>query len=278
MNRVSQAVTFLSWLFEPYSDGFVEIRCLNQGRNQMRFYELPRTVEEWTGIGEACVQWSDEGNDVYVGVLPRWRKGGRDNDVHTAGVLWCDIDDLDGLDQIATLDKVTVAVRSGKGLHCYRRLKVAGIGTKPTEQREFVQLLERWMLTLSAAADIKCKNPSRILRVPGTLNWKNREAPRLVELAKYPPEASRIVEETQTTHPWGDEWSRLLIAAKAGDLPKRERGNWNLGKYKHGDYLLYCFNHTVVGIEQMRCMGMVEHATECRNLVTAALDTQTFLD
>jgi hypothetical protein len=278
MNRVSEAVTFLSWLFEPYSDGFVEIRTMNQGKVQMRFWELPRTAEDWTGIGEACIQWSDAGEDVYVGVLPRWRKGGRDNDVHTAGVLWCDIDDLDGLDQAATLDKVTVAVRSGKGLHCYRRLKVAGIGTKPIEQREFVQLLERWMLTLSSRADTKCKNSSRILRVPGTLNWKNREAPRLVELAKYPPEASRIVEETTSTHPWGDEWSRLLIAAKAGDLPKRERGNWNLGKYKHGDYLLYCFNHTIVGIEQMRCMGMVEHATECRNLVTAALDTQTFLD
>ena len=84
MNRVSQAVTFLSWLFEPYPDGFVEIRCLNQGRNQMRFYELPRSLDDWTGIGEACVQWSDEGNDVYVGVLPRWRKGGRDNDVQRA--------------------------------------------------------------------------------------------------------------------------------------------------------------------------------------------------
>jgi hypothetical protein len=278
MNRVSEAVTFLSWLFEPYSDGFVEIRTMCQGKVQMRFWELPRTAEDWTGIGEACIQWSDAGEDVYVGVLPRWRKGGRDNDVHTAGVLWCDIDDLTDLDQASTLDKVTVAVRSGKGLHCYRRLKVAGIGTKPTEQREFIQLLQRWMLTLSSAADVKCKNPSRILRVPGTLNWKNREAPRLVELAKYPPEASRIVEETTSTHPWGDEWSRLLIAAKAGDLPKRERGNWNLGQYKHGDYLLYCFNHTVIGIEQMRGMGMVEHATECRNLVTAALDTQTFLD
>jgi len=278
MNRVSQAVTFLSWLFEPYSDGFVEIRTMNQGKVQMRFWELPRTEADWTGIGEACIQWSDAGDDVYVGVLPRWRKGGRDNDVHTAGVLWCDIDDLDGLDQAATLDKVTVAVRSGKGLHCYRRLKVVGIGTKPTEQREFIQLLERWMLTLSSAADVKCKNPSRILRVPGTLNWKNREAPRLVELAKYPPEASRIVEETTSTHPWGDEWSRLLIAAKAGDLPKRERGNWNLGKYKHGDYLLYCFNHTIVGIEQMRLMGMVAHAEECRKLVTTALDTQSFLD
>jgi hypothetical protein len=244
----------------------------------MRFWELPRTEEDWNGIGEACIQWSDAGDDVYVGVLPRWRKGGRDNDVHTAGVLWCDIDDLAGLDETATLAKVTVAVRSGRGLHCYRRLKMAGIGTKPTEQREFIQLLERWMLTLSSAADVKCKNPSRILRIPGTLNWKNRELPRLVELAKYPPEASRIVEETTSTHPWGDEWSRLLIAAKAGDLPKRERGNWNLGKYKHGDYLLYCFNHTIVGIEQMRCMGMVEHATECRNLVKTALDTQSFTD
>jgi hypothetical protein len=249
-----------------------------QGKVQMRFWELPRTEADWTGIGEACIQWSDAGDDVYVGVLPRWRKGGRDNDVHTAGVLWCDIDDLTGLDQTATLDKVTVAVRSGKGLHCYRRLKVVGIGTKPTEQREFVQLLERWMLTLSSAADVKCKNPSRILRVPGTLNWKNRDLPRLVELAKYPPEASRIVEETTSTHPWGDEWSRLLIAAKAGDLPKRERGNWDLGQYKHGRYLLYCFNHTVIGIEQMRCMGMVAHAEECRTLVTTALDTQTFLD
>jgi hypothetical protein len=276
MNRVSQAVTFLSWLFEPYVDGFVEIRTMNQGKVQMRFWQLPRTEDDWTGIGEACVQWSDEGNDVYVGVLPRWRKGGRDNDVHTAGVLWCDIDDLTGLDQTATLDKVTVAVRSGKGLHCYRRLKVAGIGTKPTEQREFVQLLERWMLSLSSAADIKCKNPSRILRVPGTLNWKNRELPKLVELAKFPTEASRIVKETQTAHPWGDEWSRLLIAAKAGDLPKRERGNWNLGRYKHGDYLLYCFNHAVIGVEQMRVMGMVDHARDVSVLLMTALDTQDF--
>jgi hypothetical protein len=274
MNRVSQAVTFLSWLFEPYVDGFVEIRTMNQGKVQMRFWELPRTEEDWNGIGEACIQWSDAGEDVYVGVLPRWRKGGRDNDVHTAATIWCDIDDLDGLDQTATLAKVTVAVRSGRGLHCYRRLKTTGIGTKPTEQRDFIQLLQRWMLSLSSAADIKCKNPSRILRVPGTLNWKNREAPRLVELAKHPPEASRIVKETQTAHPWGDEWSRLLIAAKAGDLPKRERGNWNLGRYKHGDYLLYCFNHAVVGVEQMRVMGMVDHARDVSVLLMTALDTQ----
>jgi hypothetical protein len=276
MNRVSQAVTFLSWLFEPYVDGFVEIRTMNQGKVQMRFWELPRTEEDWNGIGEACVQWSDEGNDVYVGVLPRWRKGGRDNDVHTAATIWCDIDDLNGLDQTATLAKVTVAVRSGRGLHCYRRLKTTGIGTKPTEQRDFIQLLQRWMLSLSSAADIKCKNPSRILRVPGTLNWKNRELPKLVELAKFPTEASRIVKETQTAHPWGDEWSRLLIAAKAGDLPKRERGNWNLGRYKHGDYLLYCFNHAVVGVEQMRVMGMVDHARDVSVLLMTALDTQDF--
>jgi hypothetical protein len=249
---------------------------MNQGKVQMRFWELPRTEEDWNGIGEACVQWSDEGNDVYVGVLPRWRKGGRDNDVHTAATIWCDIDDLNGLDQTATLAKVTVAVRSGRGLHCYRRLKTTGIGTKPTEQRDFIQLLQRWMLSLSSAADIKCKNPSRILRVPGTLNWKNRELPKLVELAKFPTEASRIVKETQTAHPWGDEWSRLLIAAKAGDLPKRERGNWNLGRYKHGDYLLYCFNHAVVGVEQMRVMGMVDHARDVSVLLMTALDTQDF--
>ena len=112
MTRTSQAATFLSCLFDEYTSGYLEIRTLNQGRSQMRFYPLPMTQSDYIDVGRACVGLSDAGDDVYMGVLPRHRQGGKDADVDTAGFLWADIDSLDGVDVDSLRDRSSLQVYS----------------------------------------------------------------------------------------------------------------------------------------------------------------------
>jgi len=236
------------------------------------------TQSDYIDVARACVGLSDAGDDVYMGVLPRHREGGKDADVDTCGFLWADIDSLDGVDVDSLRDRSTLLVYSGRGIHCYVPIDITHIGIKPVTQRVISSLVEVYGRTLSDGSDLKVKNPSRILRVPGTLNWKNRDNPLPVILDTYPLEAFIMAQDADTDHPWGVEWSALLVKAQTGDLPTRTRGNWNLGTTKKGgDYHTYSLNLSVISAEYMRSIGMTDHAHEvmvlCRTAISAGLDT-----
>ena len=278
MTRTSQAATFLSCLFDEYTSGYLEIRTLNQGRSQMRFYPLPMTQSDYIDVARACVGLSDAGDDVYMGVLPRHRQGGKDADVDTAGFLWADIDSLDGVDVDSLRDRSSLLVYSGRGIHCYAGIPITDIGTKLITQRVTSSLVEVYGRSLSEHADLKVKNPSRILRVPGTKNWKDRDNPLDVVLDTYPLEALIEAQDADTDHPWGVEWSALLVKAQTGDLPTRTRGNWNLGTTTAGgNYHTYSLNLSVISAEYMRSIGMTDHAHEvmvlCRTAISAGLES-----
>ena len=79
-----QAGIFLRNLFAPYTSGYMEIRAFNGTRREQSFHELPISGDRLKHLCTTLVQKSDEGFDVYVGVLPRKERFGKASSIREA--------------------------------------------------------------------------------------------------------------------------------------------------------------------------------------------------
>ena len=107
---------------------------------------------------------------ISAGILPRKAKGGKsDADCLPGSVIWAD---FDGVTPRAALERATGAgmpkpsmvVSSGHGTHLYWRL------TELTDPEKISALVADVAALLGS--DPAVSNPSRVLRLPGFINWK----------------------------------------------------------------------------------------------------------
>ena len=122
--------------------------------------------------------------DVYVGVAPRReRRGGRDA-IDLVHALWVDCDSPEA---IAALDRFSpapaIVVASGSGAHAYWPLY------PPVEPAAAERANRR--LAHALDADLRATDAARILRPPGTFNYKRRE-PRPVRLERLEVEVFEL--------------------------------------------------------------------------------------
>ena len=195
---------FLCFAFE--AGDHVELRALRtEGRGGAH-----NIFFVWDGetISSSVVEWIESHNtpnwDCFVGANPRQGEqgsgkhgGGVDADVALARTVFVDFDDADLREaqrRIASagVKSPSLLVSSGRatGTHAYWRI------------REPIQDLQLWRglqssLIRSLGSDASIKNPSRIMRLPGTKNHK-RSAP------------CRIV-GCKSSEQWFDSWSDLGV-------------------------------------------------------------------
>jgi hypothetical protein len=160
---------FLDFLMPD--EGFVEVRSIKDGK-----------VKQWWSASrqaavDLAIEQSDLGWDAYYGVLPRLNDhdGDAEHVVPTSTVLWTDLDAKTiGSKQRALQSLIrfrippSVVVDSGHGYHAYWKLtspapfsraRLAMIGLARTLNGDHVY------------------DQARILRIPGTVNWKDPEKP-----------------------------------------------------------------------------------------------------
>ena len=138
---------------------------------------------------------------MYFGVLPRLGRSGSQSDVQHAGVLFADIDGGDdgvayaaGMltaavyprPDVPVLPRPHIAVRSGGGVHAYWLLDAPVALPGDEDRLYYKKTLRRFVQAIGgvspgAHADPACCDPARILRVPGTFNYK-QDIPRPVEV------------------------------------------------------------------------------------------------
>jgi hypothetical protein len=119
-----------------------------------------------------------ESTDVYVGCAVRVRRRGRREDIAPTALLWADCDGPEAFAALLAFTPAASAIIASGGAdraHAYWAL------TSPLG----VEQLERCNRRLAAAlgADARCADAARVLRVPGTRNFKTRP-PRPVELLR----------------------------------------------------------------------------------------------
>src|ERR1700722_19408205 len=167
----------------------LEIRCIPANSNKpviRRFYNsLSKLKRAWKEVRRL----SRQHYDVYFAVLPRDPETDHKLPKNlVATCLWVDIDvgpdkpNKSVQDALKLLRKFaikpTIVVKSGHGIHAYWCLKDS---TTIDAQRA-----KRFLRSLAKATggDLQSAEVARLLRMPGTPNWKSRRHPKLCQVVK----------------------------------------------------------------------------------------------
>jgi len=187
---VATATDFFQTLFEPSlqsNRGDIEIRTFPSNQPPKRFF-----CKSETDAAKVSYQLCNHGIDVYVGVNPRVGNAGAKKNVHYLAAFHVEVDyGSDGhrknpeysnyegaLAAIETFKmKPTIVNHSGGGFHCYwvlsNPVKVSEIGMPQLESINKA-------LIKQLGGDSGTQDISRVLRVPGTINFKMEGNPREV--------------------------------------------------------------------------------------------------
>lgn len=201
-----QLEQFLSTLFLP--DELIEIRFIEswfaRGRKKSR---VARSAQ-WLRRHDFVAQLADindfartERANIYFGVCPRCREGdSHDETIKTVRCVWCDIDDVT-TEQAHTrwsgvgVPAPSIVVNSGSGVHAYWLLE--GDLTTPETRSQLAAMLPHFYRSFGGD---HVQNLSRILRPPGTFNYKDARNGRALlpctlgtrdPAVRYPLEAFR---------------------------------------------------------------------------------------
>ena len=165
-------------LIQP-GEGLTEVRRIMDGKVKQHWFE------DHDEVTDLSLKWSDEGWDVYYGVLPRIDHGGKaDNVVRETPTLWADVDAKahSGSKQASLMALIdyeippAVVVDSGHGYHAYWVLD------------QFIPVDRATTIMQGIARTIKgdhVYDAPRILRLPGTQNWKDPEHPLPVRVLRF---------------------------------------------------------------------------------------------
>lgn len=176
---------FFGGLYDGVGAGFIEIRPLLDSSDPRYGTQEGRAAESnarrwftWPKESQSCVQHCLDLSGkahVYYGVGLRKSRGGKKDDVGCVTTLWADVDFKD-VPRDEALKKIkffpippSACVRSGGGVHVYWFL------VYPAFESSFgvVESINRGILE-SLGAQAGTHNADRILRVPDTLNIKDR--------------------------------------------------------------------------------------------------------
>lgn len=186
---ITVASDFFNELFDPSFNsecGNIEIRTFKPATQNFFKSEMDAANHTY--------QLLQEGIDIYFGVNPRTGNGGKKENVHYLSAFHAEIDygiighkkespseTYEGaLNTIQSFQpEPTIVIHSGGGFHCYwvlaNPIKVSDIG---------IDALEGINKTLSEklGGDPGTHDISRVLRIPGTFNFKLPDNPRPVTL------------------------------------------------------------------------------------------------
>lgn len=199
--ELAQARPFLDSLFGNIAAG-----------EFLLLYTLPERRSSWfTDVESACAALATpayQNTNVYAGVcaspadMGAWNRCDKLN-VSSLGCLWADIDvGSEGhakktypptIEDVVSLfassfPVPSMIVSTGHGIHAYWLLKERFATSKATDNAAAAELSERWQGWLSEVMKKKgwaldsTFDLARVLRVPGTMNYKDKEHPLPVTL------------------------------------------------------------------------------------------------
>lgn len=159
--------------------------------------------------------------DVYVGCAPRVRRRGSREDVAPTSLLWADMDTPSAVAALKAFPIPTMIVNSGSGEPGHKHAHAYWALARPLSVEE-LESANR-LLAAALGADPRCADAARILRPPGTANYKE-DPPRPVELAGYSGVRYRPVEIfTALPTPPGPQTTRPAREPRRNARPGRRK-------------------------------------------------------
>lgn len=160
-----------------------------------------------------AVELSEKKENVYVGMglqnMPKRRRTrGKAKDVQAITCFWADLDfgkkgappDKKGARFLASEigREPSIVVHSGHGLQCFWKFNQTLIFADDHEREDAADRTVGWIDTLQQLANAynwhidPVGDLSRVMRVPGTTNWKNPEEPLPVKILEPAHESSDV--------------------------------------------------------------------------------------
>lgn len=214
----AQVAAFASTLWEQ--DDLIELRALGGNRVASDWVQAKELQRE-SGAQAWIKRHRDDQFNIYAGVNPRKGRGGKDAaSVALARCFFVDFDgpsfsESSGIIKDSGLPEPTLGIESGHGSHAYWRLiePLADLSLWTRYQKRLIGIL---------GSDAKIHDPPRIMRVPGTTNWKD-EPPvecrivfesgcrfKIPDLGIEPvPESGGYIELGPSMDP-GDGWAEMV--------------------------------------------------------------------
>jgi CHC2 zinc finger len=199
----SPLAAFLSALYSRAPAGsLVEVRY----RTPAGMGQIFRSVTRLDHVA-AQITHSAPRTDVYVGVLPRRRRGGRRNDLVDAGqALWVDCDTPDSVHALQTFLPVpSMVVRSGTASNCHGYWLL----NSPVSLDDIEDANRH--LAHALCADAASADAPRILRPPSALNHKH-DPPIVVHLQNCDGAARYCLDDVVQHLPEKAAMSRVRVA------------------------------------------------------------------
>ena len=224
------AIAFLRHLFKPYSDGFIEIRPLSKVKPHANrtTYRLPHCLkgEEGLALTQHIMSLAIRGYDVYVGVCPRvapegpGRKLGKDA-IEQVGAMWVDLDAKVPGSSEELLNNCDIVVSTGNGWHGYK-VAPSPARVSSTRDRTAIEAKVRSFANSILIGTDNVSNVDRILRVPGTINYKDPDNPKPVVMLKGGSIKPTYKQSLIVQHLGDERLDALLASAKQGQLGRAE--------------------------------------------------------
>lgn len=194
-SSIFQAKECFSLLFGNYnSSGIIEIRCLKDDAPPLFFFKKTSVLIQEESEIEPLLEWNKKGYDIYFGVNPRPpSQNKKQKDIKDVVCLWLDIDGKDfehgkkeALNRIMSFGfHPNIIVDSGNGYHVYWVFDKPIINCNEINVTTIKQILSG--LATALGADRQTINLDRVMRLPGTLNFKNIQEPKECRLLSISP-------------------------------------------------------------------------------------------
>lgn len=203
---IDQAANFLGELYQFMPNGYSEIRCLHGTGNQQltrRFWrKMPLTAINHNGL-RMLEQLNNNGYHIYIRMGISSEQTARKQNIIALPCLWVDVDDDTerGYDAIARMTAIaSIITFSGGGWHGYFPL-VKPLLVTPDTLPHIEQTLDG--MAFECGGDRKCKDITRILRLPGTYNVKPERNHAMCCIADWLPGHFHFNELHDTYAPLG---------------------------------------------------------------------------
>jgi hypothetical protein len=149
--------------------------------NRQEILKIQDLIQEVNGLNAKYEQFNGcYGLTVFFGATPRFRKGGKKEDVKLCTCLWADID-FDSVPEVEAWERIrafspkpSAIVASGHGLHLYWSLDPPSADLPRCEaaMKEIARQL----------GGDSVSNINRLMRLPQTYNWKDPEDPKFCDI------------------------------------------------------------------------------------------------
>jgi hypothetical protein len=242
MNAETQ--TYLQALFEGMPEGAYILIWAKKG--QVKLSKWANSVSDAVRAVESIE--TEDGWDIYAGVCTSPRDYGKNrrvskDDVLSLATLWVDLDIAgpghadggkkyarDEAEALALINKIGLApsliVHTGGGIHAYWLLKEHWIFGSDAERQQ-AQILERAFIRtfqlhggqMGIAVD-SVFDLARVMRLPGTSNWKNAE-PRLARILQDHSDIRYDPADLQALLPpeaFTEQSTTAIVAKQIGNL------------------------------------------------------------